>query len=83
VLAAQLVGEHHGVEPGDTALAGAAAAITALHVLAWLDRGEASPPPSVGGTVELSLTDLRLRRRTVNPHPACGCGAIDAPDRLG
>jgi hypothetical protein len=33
----------------------------------------------VGGTVELSLLDLRLRRRTIAAHPGCGCGAIDAP----
>jgi bacteriocin biosynthesis cyclodehydratase domain-containing protein len=79
VLAAQLVGDQHGVEASDSALASAAASITALHVLAWLDRGDTSPPPSLGGTVELSLTDLRLRRRTVHPHPGCGCGSVDAP----
>jgi bacteriocin biosynthesis cyclodehydratase domain-containing protein len=78
VLAAQLIGGPHGVEPCDIALATAAASITALHVLAWLDRGIDAPPSSVGGTLELSLTDLRLRRRTVTAHPGCGCGAIDA-----
>jgi bacteriocin biosynthesis cyclodehydratase domain-containing protein len=78
VLAAQLIGERHGVEPCDVGLASAAAAIVALHVLAWLDRGIAAPPPSVGGIVELSLADLSLRRRTVTAHPGCGCGAIDA-----
>jgi bacteriocin biosynthesis cyclodehydratase domain-containing protein len=78
VLAAQLIGQAHGVEPCDIALASAAASIVALHVLAWLDRGESDPPPSVGGVVELSLSDLRLRRRTVRAHPGCGCGAIDA-----
>jgi bacteriocin biosynthesis cyclodehydratase domain-containing protein len=77
VLAAQLIGEPHGVEPCDIALASAAASLVALHLLAWLDRGEVDPPPSVGGTLELSLTDLRLRRRTVAAHPGCGCGAID------
>jgi len=77
VLAAQLVGTPDVVEPCDVALAGAAASITALHVLAWLDRGEAAPPPSSGGIVELSLDDLRLRRRTVLAHPGCGCGAAE------
>jgi bacteriocin biosynthesis cyclodehydratase domain-containing protein len=82
-LAAQLIGEPPGVEPCDIALASAAASVVALHVLAWLDRGEAGPPPSVGGAVELSLVDLRLRRRTVAAHPGCGCGAIDVATEPG
>ena len=82
-LAAQLIGQGHGVEPCDIALASAAASIVALHVLAWIDNGEASPPPSLGGTLELSLADLRLRRRTIAPHPGCGCGAIDSYDGAG
>jgi bacteriocin biosynthesis cyclodehydratase domain-containing protein len=77
VLAAQLLGEAHGVEPCDIVLASAAAAIVSLHVLAWLDRGQRELPPTVGGVLELSLVDLRLRRRTVGAHPGCGCGAID------
>jgi bacteriocin biosynthesis cyclodehydratase domain-containing protein len=77
VLAAQLLGEPHGVEPCDIVLASAAAAIVSLHVLAWLDRGQRALPPTVGGVLELSLVDLRLRRRTVGAHPGCGCGAID------
>lgn len=78
VLAAQLIGERHSVEPCDIALASAAASIVALHVLAWLDRGLDPPPPTIAGTLELALSDLRLRRRTVAAHPGCGCGAIDA-----
>lgn len=78
VLAAQLIGEPHGVEPCDVALASAAASLVALHVLAWMDRGDQHPPPSVGGVLELSLSDLRLRRRTIVAHPGCGCGAIDS-----
>jgi bacteriocin biosynthesis cyclodehydratase domain-containing protein len=78
VLAAQLIGERHAVEPCDVALASAAASIAALNVLGWLDRGVDPPPPTVGGTLELSLADLRLRRRSVAAHPGCGCGAVDA-----
>ncbi|HEX3825556.1 MAG TPA: TOMM precursor leader peptide-binding protein [Mycobacteriales bacterium] len=78
MMAAQLIGDRHGIEPCDVGLASAAASIVALHVLAWLDRGITAPPPSVGGIIELSLADLRLRRRTVAAHPGCGCGAIDA-----
>jgi bacteriocin biosynthesis cyclodehydratase domain-containing protein len=78
MLAAQLIGNRHAVEPCDVVLASAAASIVALHVLAWLDHGIDPPPPTVGGTLELSLSDLRLRRRTVAAHPGCGCGAIDA-----
>ena len=77
-LAAQLVGARPETEPCDVALASAAASIVALHVLAWLDRRGLQPPPSLGGVLELSLSDLRLRRRTVVAHPGCGCGAIDA-----
>jgi bacteriocin biosynthesis cyclodehydratase domain-containing protein len=78
-LAAQLIGERQRVEPCDVGLATAAAAIASLHVLAWIDDLPGPLPPSVGGTLELSLLDLRLRRRTVAAHPGCGCGAIDAP----
>ena len=75
-LTAQLVGQPAGVEPCDVVLAGAAASIAALHVLAWIEHGDDRPPPSVGGVFELSLVDLRLRRRTITAHPDCGCGAV-------
>ena len=74
VLAAQLVGEARAVEPCDVALASAAASLTAMHVLAWLDD-EALISPLVGGTVEIGLAELALRRRTVVAHPDCGCPA--------
>jgi bacteriocin biosynthesis cyclodehydratase domain-containing protein len=87
-LAAQLIGQAHGVEPCDVALASAAASIVALHVLAAVDGAAddgtavdgAASPPSVGGVLELSLRDLRLRRRTVTAHPGCGCGAAPLSD---
>ncbi len=73
-LAAQLVGAGRGVEPCDITLAAAAAALAALHLLSWLDD-DSAPAPLKGGVVELSLTDLRLRRQAVRGHPGCGCGA--------
>jgi bacteriocin biosynthesis cyclodehydratase domain-containing protein len=74
VLAAQLVGEARAVEPCDVALSSAAASLTAMHVLAWLDD-ENVISPLVGGTVEVGLAELTLRRRTVVAHPECGCPA--------
>jgi bacteriocin biosynthesis cyclodehydratase domain-containing protein len=79
-LAAQLAGSMRRVEPCDLGLASAAGALTALHLLRWLDRPDAGSP-LVAGTLELSLTDLRLRRRSLRGHPGCGCGA-DQPDQL-
>jgi bacteriocin biosynthesis cyclodehydratase domain-containing protein len=79
-LAAQLAGSSRRVEPADLGLAVAAASLTALHVLRWLDDtgvGRTDPVrhPLIGGVVELSLVDLRLRRRRLEAHPECGCGA--------
>jgi bacteriocin biosynthesis cyclodehydratase domain-containing protein len=74
LLAAQLAGEPETTDACDIALASAAASLAALHVLAWLDDGDHAPD-SAGATIELSLSDLRLRRRSVSAHPACGCGA--------
>jgi bacteriocin biosynthesis cyclodehydratase domain-containing protein len=73
MLAAQLAGEPETTDPCDIALASAAASLAALHVLAWLDDPDRAPE-SAGATIELSLSDLRLRRRSVSAHPACGCG---------
>ncbi|MCI0688527.1 MAG: ThiF family adenylyltransferase [Sporichthyaceae bacterium] len=54
----------------DIGLAAAVAAQTALHVLAFLD-GEL--PPSVNGTIEISLPYGLTRRRSWQPHPGCDC----------
>lgn len=72
VLAAQLVGDARAVEPCDVTLASAAAALAAMHALAWMDTGGS---PLVGGVVDISLVDLSVRRRTVVTHPDCGCAA--------
>jgi bacteriocin biosynthesis cyclodehydratase domain-containing protein len=74
VLAAQLVGEARAVEPCDVALASAAASLAAMFLLAWIDDPEGGSPLA-GGTVELALSELALRRRTVVAHPDCGCTA--------
>lgn len=74
VLAAQLVGEARAVEPCDVALASAAASLAAMYLLAWTDDPDACSP-LVGGTLELGLAELALRRRTVVAHPDCGCQA--------
>jgi bacteriocin biosynthesis cyclodehydratase domain-containing protein len=73
-LAAQLVSASRGVEACDTPLAAAAAALASMHLLRWLDQPD-SGVPILSGILELSLADLQLRRRTVAPHPGCGCGA--------
>ncbi|HVT22442.1 MAG TPA: TOMM precursor leader peptide-binding protein, partial [Mycobacteriales bacterium] len=75
VLAAQLVGDARAVEPCDVALASAAASLAAMYLLAWIDD-PAAGSPLVGGTVELGLAELTLRRRTVVAHPDCGCTAV-------
>ena len=46
------------------------------HTFLMLDVTDASPA-TVGGVVELGLDDGQLRRRSIAPHPSCGCGAAD------
>lgn len=61
-----------GPEPAcDTALASMVAAHTALQALAYLEGQE--PVATVDGTLELSLEDGHMRRRSWQPHPGCGC----------
>jgi hypothetical protein len=45
-----------------------------MFLVAWIDDPAVSSP-LVGGTLELGLTELALRRRTVVAHPDCGCRA--------
>ena len=73
VVAAQLVGiRRRREEPCDVALATLAASLAALQVLAHLDG---RPAAATGATLELGLTDWRLRRRSWPAHPRCDCGA--------
>jgi bacteriocin biosynthesis cyclodehydratase domain-containing protein len=73
VVAAQLIGvRRRREEPCDVALATLAASLAALQCLAYLDG---SPAAATGASLELGLTDWRLRRRTWPAHPRCDCGA--------
>jgi bacteriocin biosynthesis cyclodehydratase domain-containing protein len=73
VVAAQLVGiRRRREEPCDVVLATVAASLAALQCLAHLDG---RPAAATGASLELSLTDWRLRRRSWPAHPRCDCGA--------
>ncbi len=70
-IAAQLVGARTGVPACDVVLATTVAGHAALQVLLWLDGTPC--PEAVDGTLEVSAVDGTTRRRTWQPHPACGC----------
>jgi len=74
-IAAQLTGAaRQRVRPCDVVLATAVAAHAGLQVLAFLDGAPGDPAPStVDGTLEISQTDGRVRRRSWSVHPTCGC----------
>jgi bacteriocin biosynthesis cyclodehydratase domain-containing protein len=73
VVAAQLVGiRRRREEPCDVTLATLAASLAAMQCLALLDG---RPAAATGASLELSLTDWRLRRRSWPAHPGCDCGA--------
>jgi bacteriocin biosynthesis cyclodehydratase domain-containing protein len=73
VVAAQLIGiRRRREEPCDVALATLAASLAALQCLAHLDG---RPTAATGASLEVGLTDWRLRRRTWPAHPGCDCGA--------
>ncbi len=79
-VAAQLsTGGRHRVTACDVVLATAVAAHAGLQVLAFLDGDPA--PSTLDGTLELSQSDGRVRRRSWSVHPACGCiwQAADSP----
>ncbi len=70
-LAAQLSVDVPDVVACDAGLAIAVAAQTVREALAFLDGSR--PPGSLGGTLELSPTDWRWRRRSWQVHPDCLC----------
>lgn len=69
-LAAQLATAPARFEPSDVALCTAASGIAALQALAFLDG---DTPTTIDGTLEMTLPDWRLRRRSRRPHEACEC----------
>ncbi len=85
LLAAQLTtdGGVRATAACDVALATLVASMAALQVLAAIDGDDAetrwSPAgrwtrlPTRDGTLELTLPDWRVRRRSWSAHPACGC----------
>jgi bacteriocin biosynthesis cyclodehydratase domain-containing protein len=79
-IAAQLIAAGRATEPCDVALATLAASLVTLHALAWIDSDRAELPTSAGGVIELGLSDLRLRRRSLAAHAACGCGVLGNDD---
>jgi len=75
-VAAQLAGSRRDIEPCDVVLATAAASLAVAQTLAWIETAEA-PPATAGGLLELEVDHPRLRRRSLRPHPACGCLPAD------
>jgi hypothetical protein len=69
-IIAQTDGRLTGVAACDVTLAALVAALAAQQVLAHLDG---FVPATVDGTVETSLPFGMPRRRSWQPHPACGC----------
>jgi bacteriocin biosynthesis cyclodehydratase domain-containing protein len=71
LLSAQLIGSPT-TEPCDVTLASLVASLAAMEALAYIDDEE---PQTIGGLLEFDPLRASLRRRTVDAHPTCGCGA--------
>jgi hypothetical protein len=76
LIAAQVAGKALARNPTwvracDSVLATAVAVHAALQILAHLSGATAA---ARDGTLEITLPDGRVRRRSWRPHPACGCG---------
>jgi bacteriocin biosynthesis cyclodehydratase domain-containing protein len=97
LIAAQLATRGHrpSVQACDVALATLVASVAALQVLEEIDAAAGAttadatsrtPCATYNGTLEITLPDWRIRRRSWSPHPACGChwpdGPCEAPDDL-
>lgn len=77
LLSAQLIGMP-STEACDVTLASMVASLAAMQALAYIDGDEAAV---IGGVLEFDPVHASLRRRTIAPHAACGCGA-GHPDEL-
>jgi hypothetical protein len=88
LLASQLAAARQPpVAPCDVSLAAVVAGLATLQLLTALDgqrdrqqdtpgrdgAGQARPPATLGGTIELTLPDWRVRRRSWPVHPRCSC----------
>jgi len=76
LLSAQLIGSPTA-EPCDGTLASLVASLAAMQALAYIDDEE---PQTIGGLLEFDPLRASLRRRSVDAHPACGCGASHPDD---
>ena len=56
--------------PSDVAVCAFAAALTTMQALAYLDGDQ---PTTINGTLEMSLPDWRIRRRSWPTHGDCAC----------
>jgi len=72
VLAAQLARAGDGPGACDSALAAVVVGHAAQQALTFLDSGHAA---AVEGSLEVTLPDWRIRRRSWPAHPLCDCGA--------
>jgi hypothetical protein len=61
------------VTPCDVSLAAVVAGFATLQALSALEGLAAGPPATLGGTIELTLPDWRVRRRSWPVHPRCSC----------
>jgi len=77
LLSAQMIGSPT-TEPCDGLLASLVSSLAAMQALAYIDDEE---PQTIGGVLEFDPARASLRRRTVDAHPACGCGARH-PDEM-
>jgi bacteriocin biosynthesis cyclodehydratase domain-containing protein len=72
-IAAQLAAPRRSSPVCELTLATRIAGLAAQQALAFLD-GEPAVP-ACDATLEVDPHDYRVRRRSWQPHPACGCGA--------
>jgi hypothetical protein len=76
LLAAALADEQATHRSGSLVLAMLTAALAAGQVLAVIDDVRSRPPQVLEGSLEVSVTRWRIRRRTRPAHPECGCRGL-------